>query len=383
MAVSAITRSRKLLGKLYESHLSSYHQVFVSPNCEVKTEMVTFTSEGLNMVMIAVVLAVITSIMLIFAIALCCRRKGRQYEIVSVLSPSKYLASAGLISSRGWRGDTASDIPASLFPKHVQVDPVSSHQNCHHSPNHLQGLHASGNLAFVKDFEAFQRSNNEFRGTEAGAVVAHVDTWEAASAFICVLSSSPLSDRSVWRTIWEAQVELLLTFISSSASDDLALFSSSKFIGSYQLQLESEREMGDFLVRTLKVRNRGTTRTVTQLVFLTWPDWDANQGPSKSSFLAFLRESSVIQNQSTRPGPVLVWSGGCGPDPAIFWMCLDTMARMIRSSGDTNLSHYTKYLATNHRLQLSSHHMYIQLHDMLAWAVQHNKLEHQHSVRYI
>ena len=119
--MSAITRSRRQPGRLYESHLSSYQQVFVSPNCEVKTEMVSFNSEGLNMVMIAVVLAVITSIMLIFALALCCRRKGRQYELVSVLSPSKYLASAGLISARGWRGDPASDIPSSLFPKHVQV----------------------------------------------------------------------------------------------------------------------------------------------------------------------------------------------------------------------------------------------------------------------
>ena len=209
-------------------------------------------------------------------------------------------------------------------------------------------------------------------------MVAHVDTWEAASAFICVLSSSPLSDRGVWRTIWEAQVELLVTFISSQASDDLALFSTSKFIGSYQVQLESEREMGEFLVRTVKVRNRGTTRSLTQLVFLAWPDC----GPSKSAFLAFLRESSVIQAGRRAPGPVLVWSG-CGPDPAIYWMCLDTMARMIRSSGDTNLSHYSKHLAVRHRLQLSSAGMYISLHDMLAWAVQHNQLEHQYSVRYI
>ena len=378
--MSAISRSRRRPGKLYESQLSSYHQVFVSPACEVKTELVTFTSEGLNMVLIAVVLAVITSIMLIFATALCCRRKGRQYELVSVLSPSKYLASAGLLSSRGWRGDTASDIPSSLFPKHVQV----SSSSCQNSPilpfnpsNHFQGLHASGNLAFVKDFEAFQQSNNEFSGSgaarpEAGTVVAHVDSWEAASAFICVLSASPLSDRTVWRTIWEAQVELLVTFISGQAGDDLALFSSSKFIGSYQVQLESEREMGDFLVRTVKVRNRGTTRSLTQLVFLSWPDC----GPSKSSFLAFLRESSLLQATRRAPGPVLVWSG-CGPDPALYWMCLDTMSRMIRSSGDTNLSHYSRHLALKHRLQLSSPQMYIQLHDMLAWAVQHNKLELQ------
>ena len=60
-------------GKLYESQLSSYHQVFVSPLCEVRTEMVSFNRDGLNMVMIAIVLAIVTSIILILAIAMCCR----------------------------------------------------------------------------------------------------------------------------------------------------------------------------------------------------------------------------------------------------------------------------------------------------------------------
>ena len=46
-----------------------------------------------------------------------------------------------------------------------------------------------------------------------------------------------------------------MTFIPGSAKDDLALFSSSKFIGSYQLQLEAEKEMGDYVMRTLKVGN--------------------------------------------------------------------------------------------------------------------------------
>ena len=124
LAISAITASRQTPGKLYESQFSSYHQIFVSPGCELRTEMVSVIArEGINMLMIAVVPAIITSIMMILGIALCCRRKGdmRQYEIVSVLSPSKYLTSAGLMSAKGWRGEAASDIPSSLFPKHVQV----------------------------------------------------------------------------------------------------------------------------------------------------------------------------------------------------------------------------------------------------------------------
>ena len=205
-----------------------------------------------------------------------------------------------------------------------------------------------------------------------------VDTWEMAGGYINIFSSSPLSDRTVWRSIWENQVELLVTFIPTSAKDDLALFSSSKFIGSYQLQLEAEKEMGDFIVRTLKVRNRGSTRTVTQLVFMSWPENNSGLSPSKSSFLALIRESSQIVRQTHGSGPVMVWTPqDMGSDPAIYWMCLDTMTRQMRSTGDTNLSHYSRYLAVRHQLQLSSPQLYIQLHDMLAWAIQHHKLGEQ------
>ena len=109
LAVSAITKSIQFQGKLYESQFSSYNQIFVSPNCEVKTEMVSvFAKEGLNMLMIAVVLAIILSILLILGIAVCCGRKGsmRQYEIVSVLSPSTG-ATTGALTTTGVTGAEA------------------------------------------------------------------------------------------------------------------------------------------------------------------------------------------------------------------------------------------------------------------------------------
>ena len=93
-----------------------------------------------------------------------CRRSGRRYELVSVLSPTKYLQCAGLVPSRGWTGEPASDIPASLFPKHVQVWPMSTTMGLIIT-DILQGLHASGNMAFVKEFEAFQQHNNDYSGS--------------------------------------------------------------------------------------------------------------------------------------------------------------------------------------------------------------------------
>ena len=83
-----------------------------------------------------------------------------------------------------------------------------------------------------------------------------MESWHRPAAFLCLASPAPLSDRAVWRTVWDSQVELIVTMVSGSARDDLALFSSSKFIGSFQLQLESEQETQDFITRTLKVECR-------------------------------------------------------------------------------------------------------------------------------
>ena len=228
-------------------------------------------------------------------------------------------------------------------------------------------------MAFVKDFETFQQTGNEWRGAGGELVTCSVDSWERAAAYLVISSTLPLSDRAVWRHVWDGQVELLITFLSDTVKDDLALFSSSKFIGSYQLQLESEKEMGDYIVRTLKVRNRGCTRSLTQLVFMSWPH--PGLAPGRSSLLSLVRESSQLQRSARGPGPVILWTpASLGPDPALFWMCLDTMARMMRTSGDTNLSHYSRHLAHRHGLSLSSAELYISLHDSLAWAIQHEKL---------
>ena len=78
-------------GKPYESQLSSYHQVYVSPLCEVRTELISLRRGGFSTVIIAIILAVITSLLLLLSIAVCCRRKGQRYELVNVLSPGKCL----------------------------------------------------------------------------------------------------------------------------------------------------------------------------------------------------------------------------------------------------------------------------------------------------
>ena len=66
-----------------------------------------------------------------------------------------------------------------------------------------QGLHASGNLAFVKDFEGFQQQDNEAGRGGARAAIA-VDSWEVAGGYLAVCpgpASSGLCDRAVWSQV--------------------------------------------------------------------------------------------------------------------------------------------------------------------------------------
>lgn len=185
----------------------------------------------------------------------------------------------------------------------------------------------------------------------------------APAAYSLHLGEALLSDRTTWSHLWSTRTELIVTILPSKAKDHLALFSSSKFVGEFQLQLEGEQELPHFTLRTLKVRCREAVRRVTQLVYSSWPD----QGtPSREGLLGFLREAFVAR-QGTR-GPVMV----CSPiqDAALYYVSLDSVLGQMRATGDANLAHYSRTLAQNHSMCLSSVQMYVALHDILATAIQ-------------
>ena len=72
--------------------------------------------------------------------------------------------SSGTASSTGWYGDSETNIPALLFPKHVL------------------GLHASDDLAFYRDFEAVHSASRRLQQTVNGRANGHGANGSAASA---------------------------------------------------------------------------------------------------------------------------------------------------------------------------------------------------------
>ena len=117
------------------------------------------------------------------------------------------------------------------------------------------------------------------------------------------------------------QVDIIITLLPNSSKDDLAQFSSTKFVGEYQLQLDGEQELISHTERTLKVgykcyadifnylifqvRNKHTTRQINQLVYSDWPDAGP---PAKTSFMAFVTKAFTLRHLLKPTSKVLVYS---------------------------------------------------------------------------
>ena len=89
---------------------------------------------------------------------------------------------------------------------------------------------------------------------------------------------------------------------------------------------------------------------------------------SRESLLPFLREA-FVSRQGVRT-PVLVTAGRAALDAALFYASLDSVLAQMRATGDANLAHYSRTVASEHGLVLSSVEMYMGLHDILAAAIQ-------------
>ena len=97
-----------------------------------------------------------------------------------------------------------------------------------------------------------------------------IDSWRCPCAYVCMVGESLLSNWRAWRNIWEnqvrelmlskvqtqstfCQIELVVTFPQEISKDDLAHFSTSKYVGSYQIQVEKEAVLSAYTARTFKV----------------------------------------------------------------------------------------------------------------------------------
>lgn len=252
-------------------------------------------------------------------------------------------------------GDPESDIPGQLFPKHVQ------------------GLHASGDMAFFKDFEILENTAGHSHRKLYPDIITGgggsgfsdkkpvlLDTWLSPNQFVLMSSEGVLATAGAWRYIWENQIGLIVSIYTAGTRDDLAQISDSKFFGEFQVQLENETVAPDYSARNMKVRKGRQNRQVTQLLYTRWDERTPRS--QQPSFLSFVKSASasILSSQ----GRVLVNSRP-GEEGGIYLLSLHTMLRQLTETGDVNLSAYSRYLATRGIL-LSTPSSYVGLHDTLA-----------------
>ena len=199
----------------------------------------------------------------------------------------------------------------------------------------------------------------KLRSDHASGDAFFVDSFECVDAFLVMLGQC---EDNVWSQVWERHSSLLISF-----TDDVDM----ECCG-YEMQTEDERCLDEMIIRTVRLSDGVFDRRVTHVVTCASSD---------QSVLSLVRESSEIIRKCGAAGPVILSSADL--DPVIVWMSLITMSRQMMRTGDVNLSHYTRYLAS-HALLLSSPTLYSHLHDMLAWALEHHQLDYcQPNIRYL
>ena len=121
VTMTAATRSLLYPDTLLESPPAPPHSIFISQDCPRDQEMSHMASTGLNMLLVGVIMVVIIFIILTAGLTLVCRMKNNN-DGDHVIKPSFTRLFEEVERVRGgWRGEISSDIPATLFSKHVEV----------------------------------------------------------------------------------------------------------------------------------------------------------------------------------------------------------------------------------------------------------------------
>jgi len=377
LSVAAFVESHLKPGTFYKSPNSPSRRVYVDLECDPhqafsKVPYEIFEYNAGIMVGIIATVSILVSIILLL---LVCKKHRPSYETIA-LTPRKYWSGGGTghTSGSGWLGDPETNIPALLFPKHVL------------------GLHASDDLAFHRDFEVVHSSSRRLTMNNGSTTLNNgtyppdilnggrdlvnyhapifMDGWNSNNGeYIALLAEAPFALESTWKLIWDQKVSFVVTILTSVSKDDLGTLSNAKTFGDHDVGLYNEDILPDYTIRTLKLtkkKARKTERIVTQLLFSRWPEVGL---PLGADFLHFVK-SVFACRQSSLVGGKLLLQSRIGLDPCLLFATFETMLSQLRSTGEINISSFSKHLSSRHDLALSSVDQYVYLHDTVAAAIE-------------
>ncbi|CAH0385526.1 unnamed protein product [Bemisia tabaci] len=283
---------------------------------------------------------------------------------------------------------------------------------------HVNQLHADGDIGFSKEYEAIQfdlsnqdslftaqylsqqpenKNKNRYlnilaydhsrvrlapvpgvRGSDY-INANFIDGFKQANAYIGTQGPLPTTFDCFWRMIWEQRVVIIvmITNLVERGRRKCDMYwpkEGTETYGSVQVTLIKEDIMAMYTVRTLEISHLrakrknsnggGGERIVFQYHYTNWPDHGTPDHPLP--VLSFVEKSSNANPSDA--GPIVVHcSAGVGRTGT--YIVLDAMLKQIRHKGEVSICKFLHHIRNQRNFLVQTEEQYIFIHDALLEAI--------------
>ncbi|XP_050313162.1 tyrosine-protein phosphatase 99A-like [Anthonomus grandis grandis] len=292
-------------------------------------------------------------------------------------------------------------------------------------PQHVQRLHADGDIGFSKEYDAIQNDpSNEGNSCELSQqpenkmknrylnIIAYdhsrvqllplpsqkspayinanyIDGFMVNRAYIGTQGPLPSTFDCFWRMIWEQRVSIIVMITNlverGRRKCDMYWPKDTETYGFINVKLVAEDVLATYTVRTMVIKHLKVStpenvkkakdpsileKTVYQYHYTNWPDHGTPDHPLP--VISFVKKSAAANPPNS--GPIVVHcSAGVGRTGT--YIVLDAMLKQIAKRQEVNIFGFLKHIRAQRNFLVQTEEQYIFIHDALVEAIEAGESE--------